>query len=141
MQSERLEKTYIDSNIWFSYITEGKYDNTFVHVKKLIEEILDKDKSIIVISDLVVLEMISVIRTKIVQRESFTEKIEKNPRIATGLYDLIKRYTTKFMEKFTESTSTGKIEIVREYTNIKIYAKGTENPKRNTRKNNRLTLL
>ena len=79
MQSEGLEKTYIDSSIWFSYITEGKYDSTFVHVKKLIEEILDKDKSIIVISDLVILEMISVIRTKIVQRESFTGKIVENP--------------------------------------------------------------
>jgi len=117
MQSERLEKTYIDSNIWFSYITEGKYDDTFGHVKKLVDEILDKDKSIIVTSDLVVLEMISVIRTKIIQRERFTVKVSEDPQIVTHLHDLIQQYTTGFMEKFYESTTAGKMEVVQENTN------------------------
>jgi predicted nucleic acid-binding protein len=116
MQSEKLEKTYIDSNIWFTYITEGKYDNRFTHAKKLIDEILGKDRSIIVTSDLVVLEMISVIRTKVVQREPFTLKAEENPNIVTKLFYLIQRYTTKFMEKFSESVDAGKMEVVQEST-------------------------
>jgi hypothetical protein len=116
MQSERLEKTYIDSNIWFSYITEGKYDSTFPHVKNLIDSILGEDRSIIMTSDLVVLEMISVIRTKVVQREAFTSKSAENPRIVNQLCNLIQHYTTRFVARFSESTAAKKIEVIQEDT-------------------------
>jgi predicted nucleic acid-binding protein len=81
MQSGELEKTYIDSNIWFSYITEGKYDDTFYHVKKLINTILSENSSVIVISDLVVLEVLSVIRNKVILREPFTKGAKGDTQI------------------------------------------------------------
>lgn len=116
MRSEKLEKTYIDSNIWFSYITQGKYDDTFYEVKKLIETILDTDNSIILISDLVVLEVLSVIRNKIVQREPFTKKVESNSQLQGRLRSIIQEHTNGFMMKITESIIAQKLKVVKEKT-------------------------
>ena len=36
--SSKLEKTYVDSNVWFSYITKGKYEKTYDKTRSIKSE-------------------------------------------------------------------------------------------------------
>ena len=75
--SSKLEKTYVDSNVWFSYITKGKYEKTYDKARNIIDGIIANPQSVVVISDLVILEMVSILRSKVVQKESFTHHKER----------------------------------------------------------------
>jgi len=110
--SSKLEKTYIDSNVWFSYITKGKYEKTYDKARNIIDGIIANPHSVVVISDLVVLEMVSILRSKVVQKESFTHAIKRESRIADTLKWKIDLYTKEFLAKITESTMAKKLVAV-----------------------------
>jgi len=110
--SSKLEKTYIDSNVWFSYITKGKYEKTYDKARNIIDGIIANPQSVVVISDLVILEMVSILRSKVVQKESFTHTIKSESRIADALKWKIDVYTKEFLAKITESTMAKKLIAV-----------------------------
>jgi predicted nucleic-acid-binding protein len=110
--SSKLEKTYIDSNVWFSYITKGKYEKTYDKARNIIDGIIANPQSVVVISDLVILEMVSILRSKVVQKESFTHTIKSESRIADALKRKIDVYTKEFLGKITESTMAKKLVAV-----------------------------
>lgn len=110
--SSKLEKTYVDSNVWFSYITKGKYEKTYDIARNIIDGIIANPQSVVVISDLVILEMVSILRSKVVQKESFTHQIKGESRIADALKWKIDVYTKEFLAKITESTMAKKIVAV-----------------------------
>jgi predicted nucleic acid-binding protein len=102
--SSKLERTYIDSNVWFSYVTKGTYEKTYDKARNIIDGIIANPQSVVVISDLVILEMVSILRSKVVQKESFTDTIKSESRIADTLKSKIDIYTKEFLAKITEST-------------------------------------
>jgi predicted nucleic acid-binding protein len=67
MPSKISEKIYIDSNVWFSYITKAKYENTFDKARNIIDGIIENNYFVAVISQLVILEMINICRAKVIQ--------------------------------------------------------------------------
>ena len=110
--STKLEKTYIDSNVWFSYVTKGTYEKTYDKARDIIDGIIANPRSVVVISDLVILEMVSILRSKVVQKESFTDSIKSESRIADTLKSKMNQYTKEFLAKITESTMAKKLVAV-----------------------------
>ncbi|MGG6459963.1 MAG: hypothetical protein ACM3JQ_00910, partial [Candidatus Eiseniibacteriota bacterium] len=124
MQSKHIDKIYLDTNILYSYITGGKYDYNFQKSKILLEEIIRRENKIGVISDLVILEMINIIRVKSIQKEKFRGKIKNNPHIAIQLKRMVNRYIGMFINKITEWVSAGKLLIIKvEISMAKFYKK------------------
>jgi predicted nucleic acid-binding protein len=79
MQSNSLEKIYLDSNVWFSYLllnAEDKINNrdigktpiesTQAHL--VINNIISDGNTIALISHLVIIEIISIIRKKVASK-------------------------------------------------------------------------
>jgi len=110
--STKLEKTYIDSNVWFSYVTKGTYEKTYDKARNIIDGIIANPQCVVVISDLVILEMVSILRSKVVQKESFTDSIKSESRIADTLKSKIDLYTKEFLAKITESIMAKKLVAV-----------------------------
>lgn len=124
MQSKHIDRIYLDTNILFSYITGGKYDDNFQKSKILLEEIIRRENKIGVISDLVILEMINIIRAKSIQKEKFRGKIKDNPHIAIQLKIMVNKYIGRFIDKITEWVDAGKLLIIKiEISMAKFYKK------------------
>lgn len=91
-------KIYIDSNVWFAYITKDNYDKEFFKLaKRLIDGIIDDNDSVAMISQLVYLEMINLFRVRVTQREKcegpVTDEIEKD--ITNKINEFAKEFTIK----------------------------------------------
>lgn len=98
--------------MWFSYITKGKYEKTYDKARSIIDGIIANHHSVVIVSDLVALEMVSILRSKGVQKEAFTHAIKCESRIADALKWKIDLYTKEFLAKITESTMAKKLVAV-----------------------------
>ena len=71
MLSKTVEKIYLDSNVWFSYLLK-KDDNKdsieYQQANIIINKIVSDSNLIALISHLVILEIISIIRKKVVTK-------------------------------------------------------------------------
>ena len=83
MSSNILEKIYIDSNVWFSYLLkkdDSKSSIEYQQANIIINKIVSDSNLIALISHLVILEIISIIRKKVVTKMKITENKEINDK-------------------------------------------------------------
>lgn len=109
MQSGHLERIYIDSNIWFAYLSNVKYELKSDKANDIIYRIVNKQNEVAVISRLVIIEVINIIRNRIVQRTKYavTLEIEKSREIREIIDNKIKR----FIDIITRWSKSKKLEI------------------------------
>jgi hypothetical protein len=124
MLSNSLEKVYLDSNVWFSYLLlnaedkrnrdNGKTSIESKHAHSIINKIVSNSNTIALTSHLVVLEIISIIRKKIVTKM----KIHGNKDIddkqsKIHLKNTIDELTRQFIDIITKWEASGKLRIVK----------------------------
>jgi len=71
MLSKNVEKIYLDSNVWFSYLLkkdDGKNSIEYQQANIIINKIVSDSNLIALISHLVIIEIISIIRKKVVTK-------------------------------------------------------------------------
>ena len=76
MSSNILEKIYLDSNVWFSYLLkkdDSKSSIEYNQANIIINKIVSDSNLIALISHLVILEIISIIGKKVVTKMKITE--------------------------------------------------------------------
>jgi predicted nucleic acid-binding protein len=76
MSSNILEKIYLDSNVWFSYLLkkdDSKSSIEYQQANIIINKIVSDSNLIALISHLVILEIISIIRKKVVTKMKINE--------------------------------------------------------------------
>lgn len=117
MQSSKAEKIYIDSSVWFSYITKGNYDKDFTTARDIINDIVSSNKTA-VISGLVILEVINIIRKRIAEREPFIGPLRTNDNVRQSIKSKIDRYTKEFIDKITKWEGAHKLIIMDSQTAI-----------------------
>jgi len=121
MLSRPIEKIYLDSNVWFSYLLkkqENKDSNTSIesnHAHSIINKIISDSNTIALTRHLVILEIISIIRKKIVAKM----KIHGNKDIddkqsKIHLKNTIDDLTRGFIDYITKwEEASGKLQIVK----------------------------
>ena len=83
MSSNILEKIYLDSNVWFSYLLkkdDSKSSIEYQQANIIINKIVSDSNLIALISHLVILEIISIIGKKFVTKMKITENKEINDK-------------------------------------------------------------
>jgi predicted nucleic acid-binding protein len=109
MSSKTPERIYIDSNVWFSYLTEGQFDREAEKASKIINSIIESSNKIAVINRLIILEVINVIRVRIVQRTQW------NGNLSQDFEEQLRLKATNFIRKFidiiTKWAKSDKLEI------------------------------
>jgi predicted nucleic acid-binding protein len=114
MQSKTVEKIYIDSNVWFSFLSEGQYENKnsieFNEAESLFNK-AEKGNIIILTSNLVILEIVSVIRKKVITNCQFKGRI--NSQIEAELKQKVTKLIKKFIDLVTRLEKTQRLRIVR----------------------------
>jgi len=76
MSSNILEKIYLDSNVWFSYLLKKDDSKSSIEYNQAnisINKIVSDSNLIALISHLVILEIISIIRKKVVTKMKINE--------------------------------------------------------------------
>ena len=76
MSSNILEKIYLDSNVWFSYLLKKDDNKSSIEYQQaniIINKIVSDSNLIALISHLVILEIISIIRKKVVTKMKINE--------------------------------------------------------------------
>jgi len=117
MQSSPPERVYVDTNIWFSYVTEGNFDQQFEKSCRVIDDIIRNNNRKAIVSTLVILEMVNIIRNKIAQR---TQHLTYGDTWKTNyMKQEINKYTKAFMDKITKWDSTNKCSITDVSTPVK----------------------
>jgi hypothetical protein len=122
MLSKSLEakKIYLDSNVWFSYLLkkdaskDGNISAESKQVHSIINKIISDNNLIALTSHLVILEIISIIRKKIVTKM----KIHGNKDIddkqsKIHLKNTIDELTRGFIDYITKWEASGKLRIVK----------------------------
>ncbi len=114
MQSKNQEnrKIYLDSNIWFSYITEGEYDNDFAKTNEVFETIIKDENAQAFSSQLITLEMLNVIRKRVTQREKFSKKLKYDKFLEKKIRGKINGFHIKFVDVISRWEASGKLTIV-----------------------------
>jgi hypothetical protein len=99
MQSKTAEKIYIDSNVWFSFLLKGQFESNnsieYDEAGSLFDKIASNENSIILITNLVVLEITNVIRKKTIANTKFDEDMD--PKIKEGIMREIQELTSNFI--------------------------------------------
>lgn len=116
MQSNAVERVYIDANVWFSYITKGNYDRKYNITADIINNATNN--KIAIISRLVILEVINTIRKRIAEREPFVGLLKNNEDVRNIIKSKIDYCIKEFIDKITKWESTGKLLIVDSQTPI-----------------------
>ena len=111
------EKTYIDSNIWFAYITNNLYGSESIKAHDILYSIVNDERRIAVISQLVIIEVINVIRTRIIQRTPYENTLETT-KINT-MRQIISDHIKKFIDVITRWTESKKLEVFTSNTAMK----------------------
>jgi hypothetical protein len=120
MLSNSVEKIYLDSNVWFSYLLKKDSTNdgnTSIGLNQahlIINKIVSDSNAIALTSHLVILEIISIIRKKIVTKM----KIHGNKDIddkqsKIHLKNTIDELTRGFIDYITKWEASGKLRIVK----------------------------
>lgn len=118
MLSKTIERIYIDSNVWFSFILkENQYSKDSIEFEQA-DIILNKIKSdnnlIALISHLVILEITSIIRKKVVTKMKINGNISINDQESKQkLKTSIDNLTKEFIDYITKWEFIGKLQIVR----------------------------
>src|SRR6476660_9294568 len=108
MLSRPIEKIYLDSNVWFSYLLkkqENKDSNTSIesnHAHSLINKIISDSNTIALTRHLVILEIISIIRKNTVAKMKIHLK---------NTIDELTRGFIDYITKWEEASS--KLQIVK----------------------------
>jgi hypothetical protein len=119
MLSNTVEKIYLDSNVWFSFLLK-KDDNIskgsieYEQANIIINKIVSDNNLIGLISHLVILEIISIIRKKVVTKMKITgnkEIKDKDNKIL--LKKTIDDLTREFIDNITKLEYIGKLQIVK----------------------------
>ena len=118
MLSKTIERIYIDSNVWFSFILKENQDSKDSIECEQADIILNKIKSdnnlIALISHLVILEITSIIRKKVVTKMKINGNISINDQESKQkLKTSIDNLTKEFIDYITKWESIGKLQIVR----------------------------
>ena len=117
MSSNILEKIYLDSNVWFSYLLkkdDSKSSIEYQQANIIINKIVSDSNLIALISHLVILEIISIIRKKVVTTMKITENKDINDKGNKILLKNTIDYLTKeFIDYITRWETAGKLQIVK----------------------------
>ena len=117
MSSNILEKIYLDSNVWFSYLLkkdEGKNSIEYQQANIIINKIVSDSNLIALISHLVIIEIISIIRKKVVTKmkiDGIKDINDKDSKLL--LKNIIDNLTKKFIDYITRWEASGKLQIVK----------------------------
>jgi predicted nucleic acid-binding protein len=114
------KKIYLDSNVWFSYLLKkdaNKDGNISIELNKahlIIDKIISDIKIIALTSHLVIIEIISIIRKKVVTKM----KIHGNKDIddkqsKIHLKNTVDELTRQFIDYITKWEGSGKLQIVK----------------------------
>ena len=119
MLSNLLEKIYLDSNVWFSFLLKKDDNNSkgsieYEQANIIINKIVSDNNLIVLVSQLVILEIISIIRKKIVTKM----KIHRNKDIddkqsKIHLKNTIDELTREFIDYITKWEASYKLRIVK----------------------------
>lgn len=117
MLSKAVEKIYLDSNVWFSYLLK-KDDNKdsieYQQANIIINKIVSDNNLIALISHLVILEIISIIRKKVATKMKITGNKDIDDRDSKiKLKKTIDDLTKEFIDYITRWEATGKLQIVK----------------------------
>src|ERR671920_905013 len=117
MLSNTIEKIYLDSNVWFSFLLkkDDSKDSIEYHQADIIVNKIVSDSNLIaLISHLVILEIISIIRKKVVTKMKITgnkDIIDKDSKLL--LKKIIDKLTKEFIDSITKLEYIGKLQIVK----------------------------
>jgi hypothetical protein len=113
-----VEKIYLDSNVWFSYLLkkdDSKNSIEYQQANIIINKIVSDSNLIALISDLVILEIISIIRKKVATKMKITERNkeinDKDSKLL--LKKIIDDLTKEFIDYITRWAAAGKLQIVK----------------------------
>ena len=116
-----IEKIYLDSNVWFSYLLKKEVDKdgskTSIESNKahsIINKIISDSNLIALTSHLVILEIISIIRKKIVTKMKIHGNKDTNDKQnKIHLKNTIDGLTRQFIDYITKWEASGKLRIVK----------------------------
>jgi hypothetical protein len=117
MLSKTVEKIYLDSNVWFSYLLkkdDSKNSIEYEQANIIINKIVSDNNLVALISHLVIIEIISIIRKKVVTKLKITGNVDINDKESKlQLKKIIDDLTKKFIDHITRWEAAGKLQIVK----------------------------
>jgi len=117
MLSKTVEKIYLDSNVWFSYLLkkdDSKNSIEYEQANIIINKIVSDNNLVALISHLVIIEIISIIRKKVVTKLKITGNVDINDKESKlQLKKIIDDLTKKFIDHITRWEAVGKLQIVK----------------------------
>src|ERR687890_810265 len=106
MLSNTIEKIYLDSNVWFSFLLkkdDSKDSIEYHQANAIINKIVSDNNLIALISHLVILEIISIIRKKIVTKMKIHGNKDINDKQSKiRLKNTIDELTRQFIDHITK---------------------------------------
>jgi ATP-dependent protease Clp ATPase subunit len=119
MLSKTVEKIYLDSNVWFSFLLKGNQESNKDSIEyeqaDIILNKINSDSNLIALtSHLVILEITSIIRKKIVAKKKINGNISINDKEnKQELKSTIDKLTREFIDYITIWEFIGKLQIVK----------------------------
>jgi hypothetical protein len=119
MLSKTVEKIYLDSNVWFSFLLKGNQESNKDSIEyeqaDIILNKINSDSNLIALtSHLVILEITSIIRKKIVAKKKINGNISINDKEnKQELKSIIDKLTREFIDYITRWEFIGKLQIVK----------------------------
>ena len=117
MLSNTIEKIYLDSNVWFSFLLkkdDSKDSIEYHQANTIINKIVSDNNLIALISHLVILEIISIIRKKVVTKMKIIGNKDINDKDSKlQLKKTIDALTKEFIDYITRWEAAGKLQIVK----------------------------
>src|SRR5919107_1745062 len=111
-----VEKIYLDSNVWFSYLLKKddcKNSIEYQQANIIINKIASDSNLIALISHLVILEIISIIRKKVVTKMKITGNKDINDKDSKLLLKkIIDDLTKEFIDYITRWEAARKLQII-----------------------------
>ena len=107
MLSKTVEKIYLDSNVWFSFLLKKDDNNNknsieYEQANIIINKIVSDNNLIVLVSQLVILEIISIIRKKVVTKMKITGNKDINDKDSKILLKkTIDDLTREFIDNIT----------------------------------------
>src|SRR3954451_5940760 len=117
MSSNILDKIYLDSNVWFSYLLkkdDSKSSIEYQQANIIINKIVSDSNLTALVSHLVILEIICIIRKKVVTKMKITGNKDINDKVSKILLKkTIDDLTREFIDNITKLEYIGKVQIVK----------------------------
>jgi predicted nucleic acid-binding protein len=119
MLSNTVEKIYLDSNVWFSFLLKKDDNNSkgsieYEQANIIINKIVSDNNLIVLVSQLVILEIISIIRKKAVTKMKISGNKDINDEDSKILLKKnIDDLTREFIDNITKLEYIRKLQIVK----------------------------